>query len=233
MNDYLMKLSAQRCTDSEIRNTFDMSRIFYDNSYTYNEKNLYMSRFGRIPNSIFLHDIDCKKANDWLEQNYGDAITDCCYAKRYDERKGLYFDSVYYFLFDDMLVNLKHIVFDVEFLFQKTDHVLVEGIVNEIRKFPKRKIRQKPEIELLVTTTYGLSTQSMKISKPKFSIEDNYNDDFLMVHHTILNRLRKKHDKGLVLLHGKPGTGKTSYPTLRAHPYLKKYFFQQNQSFQQ
>ena len=28
---------------------------------------------------------------------------------------------------------------------------------------------------------------------------------------TILRRLRKKGDKGLVLLHGKPGTGKTSY----------------------
>jgi ATP-dependent 26S proteasome regulatory subunit len=51
----------------------------------------------------------------------------------------------------------------------------------------------------------------MVVSKPKFSVEDNYNDDFLPVHQTILERLRRKNDKGLVLLHGKPGTGKTSY----------------------
>jgi hypothetical protein len=51
----------------------------------------------------------------------------------------------------------------------------------------------------------------MDISKPKLSIKDNYNDDFLPIHKTILSRLQKKNDKGLVLLHGKPGTGKTSY----------------------
>jgi len=49
----------------------------------------------------------------------------------------------------------------------------------------------------------------LEITRPKLSIEDNYNDDFLPVHQTILDRLRKKNDKGLVLLHGKPGTGKT------------------------
>ena len=51
----------------------------------------------------------------------------------------------------------------------------------------------------------------MEIKKPKLSIEDNYNDDFREVHGIILKRLSQKNDKGLVLLHGKPGTGKTSY----------------------
>jgi len=43
------------------------------------------------------------------------------------------------------------------------------------------------------------------------NIEDNYNDDFKEIHKTIIKRLTTKNDKGLVLLHGKPGTGKTSY----------------------
>jgi tRNA A37 threonylcarbamoyladenosine biosynthesis protein TsaE len=51
----------------------------------------------------------------------------------------------------------------------------------------------------------------LDITKPKLDIEDNYNDDFKETHQTILKRLSKKNDKGLVLLHGKPGTGKTSY----------------------
>jgi len=100
---------------------------------------------------------------------------------------------------------------EAKFLYRKTDNALVEKMVQEVKKFKKRKVREKPEITLLVTTHYGLSTKSMNISKPKFSIEDNYNDDFLSIHQTILRRLRKKNDKGLVLLHGKPGTGKTSY----------------------
>jgi len=57
----------------------------------------------------------------------------------------------------------------------------------------------------------GISTTSFTITKPKLNIDDNYSDDFKEIHQTILKRLSKKNDKGLVLLHGKPGTGKTSY----------------------
>jgi ATP-dependent 26S proteasome regulatory subunit len=57
----------------------------------------------------------------------------------------------------------------------------------------------------------GIETKSLQITKPKLSIEDNYNEDFKEIHGTILKRLSRKNDKGLVLLHGKPGTGKTSY----------------------
>jgi energy-coupling factor transporter ATP-binding protein EcfA2 len=42
-------------------------------------------------------------------------------------------------------------------------------------------------------------------------LADNYNSDFMQVHETIVGRLKKHNDKGLVLLHGKPGTGKTTY----------------------
>jgi hypothetical protein len=99
---------------------------------------------------------------------------------------------------------------EIKILFRKTDSTLVDKLVTEIKKFKKRS-RNKPEMELLVTNRDGLNTRTMKISSPKLFIEDNYNDDFPSVHQTILERLRKKNDKGLVLLHGKPGTGKTSY----------------------
>src|SRR5690606_16604418 len=51
----------------------------------------------------------------------------------------------------------------------------------------------------------------LEITKPKLNIADNYNEDFMEIHKVILKRLNKNKDKGLVLLHGKPGTGKTSY----------------------
>jgi len=57
----------------------------------------------------------------------------------------------------------------------------------------------------------GIESKSLKITKPRLNIQDNYNDDFLEIHQTIRKRLSKKNDKGLILLHGKPGTGKTSY----------------------
>ena len=42
-------------------------------------------------------------------------------------------------------------------------------------------------------------------------IISNYNEDFLPVNEIILNRLQETNGKGIVLLHGMPGTGKTSY----------------------
>jgi len=98
---------------------------------------------------------------------------------------------------------------EVILLFRKTDHAQIDRIVNEITKF---KSKGQRNIELLVAAARGgFETKSMEISKPQFSIAQNYNDDFVPVHQTILNRLRKKNDKGLLLLHGNPGTGKTSY----------------------
>jgi hypothetical protein len=223
MKDFLEKLSAECCADMEFRNKMDVSQIF-GGSDALDAKNLFISRFYRIPNWVQLDDIDCHKANEWFVQNYKDKITDCCFTKRNRMRPGviggrcgksdkIHFDDVYHFLFDDLLVYLNHNQSEAKILYRKTDSALVDKLVDEIRKFKKRKqyTRKKPEIELLTQGSSGLSTISMKISKPKFSIDDNYNDDFFPVHQNILDRLRKKNDKGLVLLHGKPGTGKTSY----------------------
>jgi len=211
MKNFLEKLSAERCADLEFCHKMDVSHVF-TNKDSLDEKNLYITRFGRIPNWIHLEDIDSKKAGKWLVQNYKNKIADCFYIKRYQKRKGIYFDDVYYFLFDDLLVYLNENELEAKFLYRKTDSALVDKIVDEIRKFKKRNYnRKKPEIELIVSGHSGLTTTTMAITKPKFSIGENYNDDFLPVHQTILDRLRKKNDKGLVLLHGKPGTGKTSY----------------------
>ena len=103
------------------------------------------------------------------------------------------------------------IVSIVKLLFRETPFEKVQAIQYGIKKCKQRKDTQTPKISLLVSTMHGFEIKSMEISRPKLNIEDNYNDDFLPIHQTIIKRLSKKNDKGLVLLHGKPGTGKTSY----------------------
>ena len=49
----------------------------------------------------------------------------------------------------------------------------------------------------------------MKI--PKTDLKLNYGKDFKKIHDTIVRRLNKDNDNGIVLLHGEPGTGKTTY----------------------
>ena len=206
MKEIFEKLSAERCFDFGGRTIVDATNFFRNDCEFFNVKTLYLIRFGIIPNCMILHDIDSKKANKWLLQNYQDKITDCCYDE-YDEKENK-FHRTYYFLYDDLLIFVNNWE-QVRFLYRKTDNALVEKIISEIKKFKKRS--HTPEIDLLIAHSDGVSTRSLEISRPKLSIEDNYNDDFLSVHKTILKRLRKEKNKGLVLLHGKPGTGKTSY----------------------
>ena len=211
MKDFLEKLSAERCTDLKVRNTMDVSCIF-DDTDAIDARKLYINHFCRIPNWIQLEEINCKRAGEWLEQNHKDSLMDCFFIKRARKYKGIYFDDVYYLLCDDLLVYLNENQSEARLYYRKTNSAFVNDMANQIKKFKKKVYtRKKPEIKLLIKGHYGLETYKMDVSRPKLSIDDNYNDDFLLVHQTILNRLLKKNDKGLVLLHGKPGTGKTSY----------------------
>ena len=51
----------------------------------------------------------------------------------------------------------------------------------------------------------------MEIKKTKLDLNLFYEDDFKEVDDVIQKRLKQKNDKGIVLLHGLPGTGKTTY----------------------
>ena len=69
--------------------------------------------------------------------------------------------------------------------------------------------RQRIKVLRLVDKELDFSPLPIKI--PALDLATNYNDDLLPVHEAIVKRLQKPDDKGLVILHGPPGTGKTSY----------------------
>jgi hypothetical protein len=190
----------------------EMSMVFksrQDNEY--NELNIYLAHYGAIPNFTHIREVDCKKANDWFLQKFAQHINDNYFVKRQTGgSKQAELDDIFYFLEEDLMVNFDTNKETVRFLFRKTPYTFVENIVKDLQRFRTKRGRKSPEIKLLVSGN-GITTLSQKITSPKLSIEENYNDDFQLVHRLILKRLSTKNDKGLVLLHGKPGTGKTSY----------------------
>jgi hypothetical protein len=190
-----------------------LSGVFASRQGCYlNELYLFMAHFNTIPNLIIEINIGCSKANIWFTEKYKPEIKDCYYDKIYSiHSKSVEFDDIFYFLFEDLIVNFDTSRSIVRFLFRNTPYDKVENMIIDIRKFRSKKSMEKPEICLLVNTHKGIETKSFDLPRPKLSIEDNYNDDFPEIHRIILKRLSKKNDKGLVLLHGKPGTGKTSY----------------------
>ena len=200
--------------------------LFAENKGWYlNEYSLFLAHFNSIPNAVREIDIDCKKASKWFVENYQSEIKDFHFNKRYfNQSKNAEEDDLFYILHEDLIVYFDTNLSVIKFLFRKTDIKKVEAIVEGIKKFKKRD-RRRPKISLLINNRLRLDTRSLQISKPKLSIEDNYNDDFKEIHQTILKRLSRKNDKGLVLLHGKPGTGKTSYIRYLISMLKKKVIF--------
>ncbi|HEY5392286.1 MAG TPA: AAA family ATPase [Hanamia sp.] len=192
----------------------NLSDVFAERKNSYlNEFTLFLAHFNAIPNFIHEINIDCKKANNWFIEIYKNEIKDLHFDKRYLNKssKKAEYDDIFYFLYEDLIVDFDTNQSMVRFLFRKTAIEKVETVINGIQKFRQRKEKKNPKIALLVNTTNGIDTKSLKISKTRLNVDDNYNDDFKEIHQIILKRLSKKNNKGLVLFHGKPGTGKTSY----------------------
>lgn len=134
-------------------------------------------------------------------------------------------------VFEYVMVNTKcEIIIKLDVINDKENQlVLVEyfysmlngelkSVINleEIETFSKEK--RKSNICLVKSEMGHLDTEDYDLPIPEIDIELNYGNDFLKIHNVILERLNSEHDKGIILLHGDSGTGKTSYLK-----YLTKY----------
>lgn len=212
-------------SDHFIKNkNLSLDGIFNDSSYL-NYFNLYTKYFNRIPNFINEPDIDCEKAVKWFIEKYQADISDFYFDKIFSEEKGeKAIDDVFLILYDDLLVQFDTGQSKVRFLFKLTSAEKIEDFILKLKKF-KRSDKNGPNISLVMKKSYGFESTSLTLGKPRLNLKDNYNDDFLPVHQLIVRRLNVKKGKGIVLLHGQPGTGKTSYIRYLASKIKKKLIF--------
>jgi hypothetical protein len=223
----LSSLQAKTIELEKTSSKVNLGEVFSERKGSYlNEFSLFLAHFNTIPNFIHEVKIDCKKANTWFVEFYKGEIKHLYYDKRYFNRsKNPEYDDIFYILYDDLLVDFDTNQSIVRFLFHQTNISEVETVISGIKKFKERKTKHRPEISLLINTHFGIDTKTLKILKPKLNIEDNYNDDFAEIHQSIVKRLAKKNDKGIVLLHGKSGTGKTFYIRYLISTLNKKVIF--------
>lgn len=88
--------------------------------------------------------------------------------------------------------------------------------------------KNKNNIFLITGTAaegFYLRDFTIKLPTEDFDIELNYGKDFLKKHDTIIKRLNTLNDAGLIVLNGKPGTGKTTYIKFLATQVDKKIIF--------
>ncbi len=86
----------------------------------------------------------------------------------------------------------------------------IDNLLVEVNKFRGGDTNKK--VGLIVKDEFGLTLQKFDISnKEKLNLDKNYNLGFDKISNKIVKKLNEKDGKGIILLHGKPGTGKTTY----------------------
>lgn len=84
-------------------------------------------------------------------------------------------------------------------------------------------IKTKPVLKMLIQTCDGIKVTEFNILEQDLDL-DNYNENFDAADKKITSFIENPNKSGLVLLHGKPGTGKTSYIRSLITRYKQKSF---------
>jgi hypothetical protein len=185
---------------------------------------LYLYCFGTIPCISFVDDIDGEKAFEQFEKKYGVMIESVHHYRSFRRRKKKV-------EFDDTVVVLKNkcvLEFGYgycEVLHNYQSNVFVKELVEFLREFKERQRRKPLEINLIVRSGNRLALKAMEIMRTQLDLGLFYDDDFIETDEIIRKRLNQKDDKGIVLLHGLPGAGKTTYLRYLIGKIKKKVMF--------
>lgn len=175
-----------------------------------NSKSLYLYCFNALPSVHFIGNMAGEKAYTAFKEKYASLVRSEHQIRCYDRKRKAY-------EFDETIMILENncvVVFDdgwCELLHDGRNEAWVKEFTAAMSKFKVRQRRKPLEINLIISQSYGLDLRSMEIKRTKLDLGLYYEDDFKNVDEVIQQRLRKEEDKGIVLLHGLPGTGKTTY----------------------
>ena len=193
----------------------DLDLIKFTNNSSLNPGSIYYKVYGVYPDKYFSHDnYDFEKIQDYFVSDLSVDSRNIIVSKAYFKKGEV---NVVF-----MLVKLPN---DMLFMFNFDAH---NGPTTSICYKSESEIKQKDElIEKLEELTKEKPKNSLYILSKEFGgfgfkpfaldgkkldldINKHYNDDFAEVDVRIRSCITEN-ENGLVLLHGKPGTGKTSY----------------------
>lgn len=205
-----------------IKNT---SMGVFDESQKYiNGKRMFFAYHEIFPSFIYFRNISTEKTIKWVESDLKDQILQKHYnssSLHKNHKNGII--NVIYILFNEIILDVEDDGV-VTLLFSEKSEQAALIIQKQIEKFRLRRNSTK-KINLITERSYGLDLLPISNIKPKLDLNLNYNDDLLEVHNHLVKNLNKKNKSGLVLFHGIPGTGKSTYIRYLIHKVKKTVIF--------
>jgi hypothetical protein len=176
---------------------------------------LYTKLNSKIPDITIMQDIDQKKLFSKLIEHYKPNPANIVVEEEYDENKGgMELKKWMIFLKKDLMICYSDEGVNLLYDNETPEPEALEWItlLQSLVKPPDGEMKEEGKMNILAQDMYSnMSLKSFTVPKPVVDIDLHYNEDFRLVHEYILKRLQTPDDTGLVLLHGLPGTGKTTY----------------------
>lgn len=187
---------------------FERTHLF--SSHFIDSKALYLHQFGQLPSITVLRNVDYEKAYGLLRREFSaQVVQEYHYAginrnRKKEERE------------ESIVLLQENIVLEMgdgycEFYYTNPNGPLLRALISRLGTARGIRRSTPQEVHLITRGDYGLELTKLDVKRTKLNLSQYYDEDFLPVHETILKRLNQKGDKGIVLLHGLPGTGKTTY----------------------
>ena len=173
-------------------------------------KTLFLYCFNCLPSTSYMNQVDGEKAFEVFSEQHAQLISHVHTYRWYKRKRKQYqFDKTVIILTNNCIVE-----FDddyCEIMHDGKQEQFVATVTELLIRFKEKQRRQPLEINLVVQNRSRLDLKAMEIKRTKLDLDLFYNDDFKETEALIRKRLSQKNDKGIVLLHGLPGTGKTTY----------------------
>ncbi|MET0466174.1 MAG: AAA family ATPase [Chitinophagaceae bacterium] len=197
--------------------------MFSDNDYL-GQDAFYLSYFKRIPSKNYIGSIGIEKAFRFIQEKYDAAIVDVFTSSSYyrlKERQET--DKIVIIMKKKIMVTLDCTWVDI--FFPAKEKQWADQLVEELNDFQLPPKEEEYEISIITSNSRGLFLKRVPLTPYTLDLELFYNDDFAGLDRVIKDRLSKQNDKGIVLLHGLPGTGKTTYLRHLAASLPKRVMF--------
>lgn len=170
---------------------------------------LFFQQFKQLPHQLELSGLDHKKATDFLLRELeGKAVHLSSKFLDVSDRKERLVGML--FMLDEgiylHITGREFICYYIAEAKARLDE-LCKSLMNASRKTR----RKNNGVHLVTTNAGGFDTEQIQLSKPKIDLGLYYNEGFKAIHQTLLKQLNQERGSGLYLLHGAPGTGKSTY----------------------
>ncbi len=184
---------------------------FFDSSYI-ETKAFYLREFKATPCVSFIANLDLEKVYDYINKGFAGKVLTIYQSNYYSwNNERMEFTVTLFKLENQVLIELTNGY--ARILFSENNYDYANDLVKLFAtyKAPEKEKEQDFEINIITHTSSGLDLKTLDIKPTSLDIGLYYNDDFKPVDAIIKQRLDKQGDKGIILLHGLPGTGKTTY----------------------